>query len=285
MGAHRALRRDRMRPVAAGLAILLAMLACAIGSTPAAAATGTYVRLGQFAPDQPGSELMIIPVGDADAAVTIRAVDYGVLSEYRRIDPGPQVIALRPAGSTEAPLVSGTLDAMPGSAYTLASVGAKDELGLRVVPDDLTPPPAGSARIRVFQAASLTPLGIRGPDGVDLGTDVPCGDAGAYRSVPAGPLVLGVDGTPAGRVDVPVTVGANEVVSVVLVDRAGRVAAEVHVDATGPAAVPPGAIDAGGGPADDRTAGVAVLGAFAVAAAGTGAWLSRRPATAARWPR
>ncbi len=281
MSAHRARRRRRARPAAAGLAVLLAALACAIGSTPAAAATGTYVRLGQLSPDQPGSELTIVPVGDAQRAVTIPAVDYGVLSDYRRIEPGEHVIAVRPAGSTGTPVVSGTFDAMPGSAYTLAAVGPKDELGLQVVSDDLTPPAAGAARVRVFQAASLVPLDIRGPGGLDLGTAVPCGEAGEYRSVPAGPLVLGVDGGPYGQVDVPVAVGANEVVSVVLVDREGRLAAEVHVDAAGPVAMPPGPIDAGFGPAADRTVGVAVLGAFAVVAAGTGAWLSRRPVSGA----
>lgn len=271
----------RSAPGRAGaLAVLLALLSVAVGAAPAAAATGTYVRLGQFTPATPDSELVVLPVGDAMGEVTIPAVGYGGLSDYLRIEPGDYVIGVRPAGTTGTPVVSATLDAMPGSAYTLAVVGADDGVGLSVVPDDLTPPPEGQARLRVFQAVSPAPLDVRGPDGVDLGTGLSVGEAGEYRPLPAGQVVL--DAGPAGAepAALPVTLGANQVVSVVLVDRAGELAAEVHVDAAGPVVVPPGPIDAGFGPGGDRNAGMGVLGGLAVLAAGAATWLARRPDTA-----
>jgi hypothetical protein len=258
--------------------VLLALLAVAVGAVPAVAATGTYVRLGQFTPVMPDTELVILPVGDTMGAVTIPAVGYGGLSDHLRIEPGDYVIGIRPAGTTGTPVVSSTLDAMPGSAYTLAVVGAGDGVGLSVVPDDLTLPPEGQARMRVFQAASPGPLDVRGPDGLDLGTALTAGEAGEYRSLPPGRVELDVGGAAgAGTTALAVTLGANQVVSVVLVERAGVRAAEVHVDAAGPVVVPPGPIDAGLGPGGDRATGMGVLGGLAVLAAGAATLLARRP--------
>ncbi|GAA2555240.1 DUF4397 domain-containing protein [Pseudonocardia hydrocarbonoxydans] len=278
MGVHRAARPGRTRWSAATALVLLALFAGAVGAAPALAATGTYVRLGQFTPGMPGNELVVFPVGEAGDEVRIPAVDYGGLSEYRRIEPGDYVVGIRPAGTDGPPVVTSTLDAMPGSAYTLAAVGPADAPVLTVVPDDLTPPPAGEARLRVFQAFSPDPVDVAGPGGLDLGRAVPVGAAGEYRSVPAGQVDLTVRGAV-----LPVTVGAGQVVSVVLVDRDGAPAAQVHVDAAGPVVVPPGPVDAGFGPGDgDRVTGVAVLGGFAAVAAATAAWLGRPPRAARR---
>lgn len=282
MGVHRAVRPGRTRPVTAVAVAALALFAGAVGATPALAATGTYVRLGQFTPAMPGNELVVFPVGATGDEVTIPAVDYGALSEYRRIEPGDYVIGIRPAGTADAPAITATLDAMPGSAYTLAAVGPQDEPMLSVVADDLTPPAVGRARVRVFQAFSPDPVDVRGPGGLNLGRALAVGTAGDYRTLPAGQVDLTVAGT-GDPSQVAVTVGAGQVVSVVLVDRDGAAAAEVHVDAAGPVAVPPGPVDAGFGPGGgDRVTGVAVLGSFAAAAAGVAAWLGRRPAGARR---
>jgi hypothetical protein len=282
VGVHRPVRPDRTRLAALVAVVLLALVAGAVGATPALAATGTYVRLGQFTPAMPGNELVVFPVGDAGDEVTIPAVDYGALSEYRRIEPGDYVIGIREAGTTVPPAVTATLDAMPGSAYTLAAVGPADDPVLSVVPDDLTPPSAGQARVRVFQAFSPDPVDVGGPGGLNLGRALVVGTAGEYRTLPAGQVDLTVDG-PAGPSTVAVTVGAGQVVSVVLVDRGGAPAAVVHVDAAGPVAVPPGPVDAGFGPGGgDRVTGVAVLGALAAVAATGAAWLGRRPEAARR---
>ena len=165
MGVHRAARPGRTRWSAATALVLLALFAGAVGAAPALAATGTYVRLGQFTPGMPGNELVVFPVGEAGDEVRIPAVDYGGLSEYRRIEPGDYVVGIRPAGTDGPPVVTSTLDAMPGSAYTLAAVGPADAPVLTVVPDDLTrrrrarPGCGCSRRSRPTRSTSRAPAG------------------------------------------------------------------------------------------------------------------------------
>lgn len=283
MGAHRALSRSSsflLPRLAASSALVLALMAL-LSAAPAAAAGGTYVRLAQLTPDLAGTELVLSSVSDPQRGVTIGGVAYGALSDYRLIQPGDYVVGIQPAGGGGPQLVSTTLNATAGAAYTLAAVGGKTESGLSVFTDDLTPPGAGQGKVRIIDAAPPEPvLDVHGPGGEPFALGVPCGAASDYRTLPAGPTVLTV-GRPGGpTVDLPVAVAANQVASVVLVDRGGTIAAEVRVDAQGPVAIPPGPMKAGGGgAAGDRpgtTVGVFTFGALAAGAAALSALLSRR---------
>ena len=146
--------------------------------------------------------------------------------------------------------------------------------------DDLAPPEPGNAKIRVIGAAPSAPtLDVRGPGG-DIALGLPYAQASGYRTVPAGPSTLTV-GPPGGAaVDLPITLAPNQVASVVLVDRGGAIAADVRVDAEGPAQIPPGAIKAGFGGAvpgqPGEATGVITFGVLAVAAAALSGVLSRR---------
>lgn len=281
MGTHRAApRASRHLPLLAALALSLLVLAWPM-ATPAAAATGTYVRFAQLTEDTAGSNLVLSSVSDPQRSVTIPGIGYGTLSEYRLLQPGDYVVGLTPAGSTGTPAVSLTLNAMSGSAYTLAAVDkAANQTGLSVLTDDLTPPAPGNAKLRVIGAAPSAPtLDVRGPGG-DVAVGLPYAGASGYRNLPAGATTL-VVGPPGGAtVDLPVTLAPNQVASVVLVDRGGSIAADVRVDAEGPTEVPPGAIKAGfGGAAPGQPGaftGVITFGVLAVAAAALASVLSRR---------
>jgi hypothetical protein len=94
-----------------------------------------------------------------------------------------------------------------------------------------------------------------------LAGGLPFGSAGAPVAVPAGDAVLLMDGAPVGA---PLDLAAGSVVSLlVLDDPAGGITLRPVLDAVGPAAVPVGAVEAGGG----RSGFPAVLVSLTVAAA------------------
>ena len=281
MGSHRAASRISQLPALVASTALALLAAALLMAAPAFAATGTYVRLAQLTPDMAGSDLVLSSVSDPQRSVTIPGVEYGALSDYQLVQPGDYVVGITPEGATGTPAVSLTLNAMAGASYTLAAVGrAANQNGLSVLTDDLAPPEPGNAKLRVIGAAPNAPvLDVRGPGG-DVAVGLPYAGASGYRNLPAGTVSL-VVGPPGGStVDIPVTLAPNQVVSLVLVDRGGAIAADPTVDAEGPSRIPPGPVKAGfGGAAPGQpgeSAGVITFGMLAVAAAALAAGLSRR---------
>jgi hypothetical protein len=273
---HQPSSAPRSRPRAFAVATLVATLTAlllipvALSSGPrAAAATGTYLRLAQLTDAMPDTELVISSVADPRSSITIAGMGYGSLSAYRRVEPGDYVVAVRPKGSDQPPLVSSTLNAMVGTSYTLGAVGDKEPSGLKIFTDDLTPPAAGQAKIRVIDAAPSAPvLDVRGPGDTPLALGLAHGTASPYREVPAGALVLAAGAPGAPATQLPVTVAPNQVVSVVLLSSGDAITTRVQVDAEGPTTVPPGAVDAGyGGAAGERPGAATGAVALAVLAA------------------
>jgi hypothetical protein len=260
----------------AALVLALTLLALPGG---AGADSGTYVRLAQLSPDLAGATISISSVAGPARDIMLPGEPYGALSAYQRIEPGDYVVTIRSAGNATTPVVSSALKAESGASYTLASVGAADKRGLAVFTDDLTAPPAGRARVRVINAAPPAPvLDVRGPGGAPFSTGLPLAQVSGYRTVDAGTLPLSA-GPPGGMgTDLAVPVGANQVISVVLVSDGPRISAQPHVDAAGPVAVPPGSIAAGyGGGADPHgPLSELLLGGMAVAAGLASVVLSRR---------
>ena len=285
MGSHRAAAPTARSPRWAAATALAFMIMALFSLSPlsaptAAAASGTYVRFAQLTEDMAGNDLVLSSVSDPQRSVTIPGISYGALSEYRLIQPGDYVVGIAPGGASGAPAVNLTLNAMSGSAYTLAAVGRADQTGLSVLTDDLTPPAPGTAKVRVIGAAASAPtLDVRGPGG-EIALGLPYAGASGYRTVPAGPTTLTV-GPPGGTtVDLPISVAANQVASVVLLDRGGAIAADVRVDAEGPTQIPPGAIKAGyGGAAPGQPGeltGALTFAVLATAAAVLSRVLARR---------
>jgi Domain of unknown function (DUF4397) len=279
-------RPSTVRRMARVLALTVFVLALGLLAVPGANAdSATYVRLAQLSPDMSGVTISVASVGDPSRDIMLPVEPYGALSAYQRIEPGDYVVTIRGAGNTTTPVVSSALKADAGTSYTLASVGAADKRALAVFTDDLTAPPAGRARVRVINAAPPAPvLDVRGPGGAPFSTGLPLAQVSGYRTVDAGTLPLSA-GPPGGMgTDLAVPVGANQVISVVLVSEGPKIAAQPHVDAAGPAAVPPGSIAAGYGGAADPHGPLSelLLGGVAVAAGVASVLLSRRGRSAGR---
>ncbi len=81
------------------------------------------------------------------------------MSQYQPLPPDSYVISMRPAGADAAspPVISATVDARSGAAYTVAGTGKSANLGLSVLNDKLDIPPAGKAGVRVINAALSVP--------------------------------------------------------------------------------------------------------------------------------
>jgi hypothetical protein len=233
--------------VALGLIVLALVLI-----TPAASAQPTagpaYLRLAHLSPDTPPVDVYVLSVADPAQSFVLPGVGYGAVSEYRPVPAGSYVISMRLEGADPGspPVISTTLDATAGSAYTVAGTGLSAELGLSVLPDRLDMPPPGRASVRVINAAVSAPVVDCGPPGEDpWARDVRFGTSTAYADVPLGVWNLAVTSAGGPVATLPVTLDSNSVYSVLLVDRDGEVAAQLYRDSSGSALVPIGGVETG----------------------------------------
>ena len=136
------------------------------------------------------------------AVVRRAGVGYGAVSQYQPLPPDSYVISMRPAGADAAtpPVISATVDARSGAAYTVAGTGKSADLGLSVLNDKLDIPPTGKASVRVINAALSVPSADVGPvngpvwaKGVQFGTETD------YVDCPLGKWDLAVSSGPGRR--------------------------------------------------------------------------------------
>lgn len=247
------------RALRASLIGVVAIMSAALFVAPAAADTTTLLRLAHLSPDTPPVDVYVASVTDPSSpTVVLEGVGYGQVSAYQTLPSGPYLVSMRPAGaavSTPA-VISTTLEAGSGSAYTVAGVGTFAELGLKVLDDDLTLPPEGQARARVIQAAASEPtLDVAVVGGQTLGRDVDFASTTPYRNVGAGVWTLRVSADNETIADLPITVEPGAVYSVLILDTPAGLTVALQVDALSTGVVPEGGVETGaGGLASGRNA-------------------------------
>jgi hypothetical protein len=256
------------------LLVKLGALACALAAVaavpvPAVAQAGSFLRLAHLSPDTPEVDVTVSAFGTPDGSQVVRGVGYGDMSDYQRIAPGTYTIAMRPAGADPAtdPVISATLDAVEGRAYTVAGLGAFADLALRVLDDDISLPAAGQARMRVVNAAPLAGALSIQRDATPVIENAAFGDASPYTMVPSGPTTLTVAPTDAAATTLPVTLEAGGVYTVLVLQREGVLSAAVRLDARGSEVVPNGGVATGFGGTAGSGPGAQVLLLVCVAAA------------------
>lgn len=245
--------------------VRLGALACALAAVvavpvPAAAQGGAFLRLAHLSPDTPNVDVTVSAFGTPDGSQVVRGVGYGDVSAYQRIAPGTYTVAMRPAGADPAtdPVISATLDAAEGRAYTVAGLGEFAKLALRVLDDDISLPPQGQARMRVVNAAPLAgALSIR-RDETPVIENAAFGDASPYTMVPSGAATLTVAPDGAPSTTLPVALEAGGVYTVLVLQRDGALSAAVRLDARGAAVVPNGGVETGFGGTADPGSGATV---------------------------
>jgi hypothetical protein len=253
---------------------VVGVLACttALGGLPAAGAADTgLLRLAHLSPDTPDVDVYVDSVSDPAAKIVLTGVGYGTISGYQGVPPGTYTISMRQAGADPStpPVLSTTVDVAADSAHTVAGVGYFASVGLQVLDDDLALPPAGQARVRVIDAAgSVDSLDVALPGGSTLASGLAFPQTGRYVDVPAGATALQI--TPGGgtATQVPVTLAAGSVYSVLVLDRAGGgVTVTPALDAASAPVVPMGGVETGaGGTAGSSATGLVAPGVAATAA-------------------
>ncbi|MBB3085915.1 hypothetical protein FHR93_004142 [Geodermatophilus sabuli] len=242
------------------MALLVA--AAVLVGVPASAAETALLRVAHLSPDTPAVDLAVTPLGGGDPLSTRPGVGYGALSEYQEVPPGGYAVSVRAVGAAPGspPVLSVTVDAPAGAARTVAAVGSFAGLRLVVLDDDLTPPPTGSARVRVVAAARTPSLDVSA-GAVAAATDLGSGEVGPYVAVPAGAttLQLRAGESPA---EVPVELAAGSVYNLLVLDGPdGGLTVRTVLDAAGAAVVPTGGVETGAGGTAGGSALPAVLAA------------------------
>lgn len=221
------------------------------GPAAASPVAGTaFLRLAHLSPDTPPVDIAVVAVSDPARRLDVPGVAYGAVSEYAVLEPGSYTVSMRAAGAPadSPPVITTTFTAGAGEAVTVAGLGDHAELALQVLRDDLSPPPAGQARVRIINAApGLPSLDVRLADGLVVAAALPYASTSEYRTVPIGAWDVIVGRPGAFGTQLAVTLDANTVYSVLLVTRDGGLEAEIRVDGAGTPAMPKGSIAAGYG--------------------------------------
>src|SRR3979411_2598658 len=91
------------------------------------------------------------------------------------------------AGAATPAVISTSVRAVSGGAYTVAGVGPYADLGLTVLRDDLSLPPRNQVRVRVLQAsAKAKTVAVRAVNGPTIAAGVDFAKTTDYSTVPAG---------------------------------------------------------------------------------------------------
>src|SRR5262252_9312739 len=113
------------------------------GAAPASASPGSgWLRLAHLSPNTPAVDVYLYSFHNSKALIVVHHVAYGTISGYQKLPAGEYTVAMRAAGASasSAAVISTTVNAQPGKAYTVAGMGPAKGLRLRVLPDRLRAP-------------------------------------------------------------------------------------------------------------------------------------------------
>jgi hypothetical protein len=278
--------RELLRLVAAAVVVASAVTWAA--GVSASAGHG-WVRLAHLSPNVPPVDVYLYSFGNPTAMIVLRHVAYGDVSSYERMAAGEYTVAMRPAGAlaSSKPVLSATVDVMPGGAYTVAGLGPAAGLRLQVLHDRLTTP-KGKALVRVIQASLHQPRVTVRLGGTVLARALAFGSFTGYHAIQPGTVTVAA----AGRTEHTTAAEhlvASGVYTIVILDAAGHLAIDCLQEAAASRVVPVGAAPMGLGGTAARPGWPLlpwlVTGAAGLlAAAGGYTWLRRprHPAAHAR---
>jgi hypothetical protein len=279
------LRRRRYRAIAVVLVSIVVPLLSAAAPAAAAGSVG-YVRLAHLSPDTPDVDVYLSAV-TGGTPQRFPGVGYGTVSNYLTVPTGTYAVSMRTAGApaSDPPVLTTNVTVDDGKAYTVAGVGKHADLGLKVIEDDLSLPPAGKAKVRIVQASVRAPvMTVSIAGGTTIADNIAFATTTDYLAVAPGHWTLeaqGAGGSPSSTLTA--TLAAGNVYSLIVLDsRTGNgLTAVLRADAQRNGKVPSGAVATGaGGSTGRRTVPVAVAAVLLLAGA-TGLvarWRRLRPA-------
>ncbi|MDG4827134.1 DUF4397 domain-containing protein [Asanoa sp. WMMD1127] len=272
MNAARPSPRALRRLVGAAGAVLLGAGLTAAIAAPAAAEAGVgYVRLAHLSPDTPPVDVYVDDLGGKMKGLKFDAVPYGVMSDYLSVPPGTYAVSMRKVGADpkSKPVLTEDVKVTEGSAHTVAGTGRFAELGLSVIEDDISAPPADQSKVRILQASVKAPtLDVKVADGPTVATGVQFATTTPYRDVKPGDWT--VDLTPQGgqatKAKCALTGGTTY--SLLVLDGKDGLTTDLKVDAKAGEITPVGGVETGGGGTSSGTTIALITGVALVALAG-----------------
>jgi hypothetical protein len=220
-------------------ALTLGLLA---GAAPASASAGYgWLRLAHLSPNTPAVDVYLYSFHNSNALIVVPHVAYGTISGYQKVPAGEYTVAMRAAGAaaSSAPVISTTVDVVPGAAYTVAGLGPANELRLSVLHDRLTTP-KGKALVRIIQASLRQhQVTVRAGHSV-IARNVAFGSVTGYKVVSPGTWTVSA----AGRTEhtsSTITLAAGTIHTIVVLDDPGDIRLDDLVDAAGSKIAPAGA--------------------------------------------
>jgi len=236
----------RMAMITTLLASTAAVMAPIASAAPATGKDG-WIRIAHLSPEAPAMDMYLYPFGNPGRPVVLKDVTYGAVSAYMAVVPGQYTVAMRGFGAsaTSKPALTTSFMVTAGAAYTLAALGPDPGLRTEVLRDQMTAP-AGKAVVRVLQA-SLKQHRVTVSYGPDvLARQLSFGAATSYKAVSPG--VQTVRFAALGeRTALPVTMAADSVHTIVVLDDSSGLKVDAVTDAVGSRIMPAGAISAGFG--------------------------------------
>ncbi|BCJ95960.1 hypothetical protein acsn021_35290 [Anaerocolumna cellulosilytica] len=129
----------------------------------------------------------------ANDTLLVRDLTYGEYTEYLPVPNNNYRITLYEAGTRDNPLVSNMFMVTDDTMATIAAVGTLEDLGLLSIPDNMTNPSSGNAKVRFVHLSPDAPaVDITLQDGTVLLPDVSYKQMTQYIEVSPGDYTLEV---------------------------------------------------------------------------------------------
>lgn len=218
---------------------VLAGAATAASAAPASSGVG-WIRLAHLSPNTPAVDVYLYSFGDPTAMIVLKHVSYGTVSPYEKVKSGEYTVAMRGAGAapSSAPVLSTGFMVYAGDAYTVAGMGPKSGLRLKVLKDRLTTPKSKSL-VRVIQASLQEHHVTVTADGRTLASNLAFASVSSYGSASPGTwMVHAAGGTE--KWSGSVTLSADTIHTLVVLDSSGGLKVADLEDAAGSAVMPTG---------------------------------------------
>jgi hypothetical protein len=272
-----------LRPLAAVVTLLGALLCALLPVVPASAATPTgWVRVAHLSPDTKQVDVTLSSLSGDTVLYKLSNVGYGAVSPYIHLPVGTYAIAMVPAGAPAdtTPVVKASVTVTQGKAVTVAALGLNKDLQTHVYTDVLGTVPSGMARLRVLQASTKHPTVTVKAGSTTVASAAGFATISGYENVQAGTVpVTMTAGSTTRTMNVPLPAGSVHTLFV-LDTSSGGLAVSAVLDSWASAVTPNGAIDTGAGglagPSDLGTLAAGLAALAALGAAGAAAQLVRR---------
>jgi hypothetical protein len=237
----------------AALTTLLGSTAVLVAAASPAASAATvagqegWVRIAHLSPAAPAMDIYMYPFSNPGHPVVLRDVSYGDVSAYMAVSPGQYTVAMRGFGApaTSHPALITNFMVGAQTTYTVAALGPDPGLRVEILQNQIASH-AGKALVRVVQASLKQNRVTVSYGPTVLARQLVFGSATSYVAVSPGEQTIQLS-APGEHTTVSVTLTADTVHTIVVLDGPSGLKADDLTDAVGSQKMPVGGANTGFG--------------------------------------